>query len=56
VLPRVIEAMRGNIAAGIITIDALRTEKEVILEASYRCSRDTARKARNAVISEIVAK
>jgi hypothetical protein len=56
VLPRVIEAMRRDIAAKINTIEDLRNEKEESLAYSYGCSRDTARKARNELLSEVVGK
>lgn len=47
------EAMRENIRAGRITADGLADMQEKNLEADYGVSRDTARKARDAVLSEM---
>jgi hypothetical protein len=47
--------MRNNIAAGLSTEMQLRDMKEEALARTYRVSRDTARKARNVVLSEFDA-
>jgi hypothetical protein len=44
--------MRAQIAAGRLTWKALADEKEEALSATYRVSRDTARKARNNVLKQ----
>ena len=48
------DAMRGDITAGRKTAADLMKMMEKELEAAYKVSRDTARKARKAVLSEIV--
>ena len=50
---RTIEAMRDNIQQGTLTEAQLATMKEVELSATYGVSRDTARMARNAVLSSL---
>ena len=47
--------MRDDIAAGRPTEMQLRDMTEVNLAETYRVSRDTARKARNSVLSEFAA-
>ena len=44
--------MRKGIAEGSLPIQALGSAKEVELAVKYGVSRDTARKARNKVLSE----
>jgi hypothetical protein len=46
------EAMRKDIQQGLFTAAYLENMREKDLEAKYRVSRDTARKARKAVLSE----
>jgi hypothetical protein len=46
------EAMRKDIQQGLLTAAYLENMREKDLEAKYRVSRDTARKARKAVLSE----
>jgi hypothetical protein len=53
-LARVMEAMRGDIREGRKTTDSLSAMKEEALAATYNVSRDTARKARTAVLSKFV--
>jgi hypothetical protein len=48
------DAMRADIQQGRLSIDALRRMVEKKLEERYGVSRDTARRARNAVLSESV--
>ncbi len=54
VLNRVKDAMRADIRSGKFTIEALTSFTEVSLESEYSASRDTARRARNEVLSEFV--
>jgi hypothetical protein len=49
---KVKEAMRAALRDGRLTVAALRDTREKNLETDYRVSRDTARKARNEVLSE----
>jgi len=53
-LSKVIEAMRADITAGKLNVRELESMLEKDLAPRYRVSRDTARKARNAVLSEFV--
>jgi hypothetical protein len=53
-LERVKEAMRGDIVDGRQTSDGLQNMREKTLAEKYGASRDTARKARTAVLSEFV--
>ena len=46
-------AMKEDIAAGTLTIEALEKFKEVAMASKYGVSRDTARKARRSVLSEL---
>jgi hypothetical protein len=46
--------MRGDIRDGQRTAESLRAMLEKELETTYGASRDTARKARTAVLSEFV--
>jgi hypothetical protein len=48
------EAMKRDIQTGKLTVDSLRAMREKQLAGPYGVSRDTARKARNAVLSEFV--
>jgi DNA-binding GntR family transcriptional regulator len=45
--------MRNDIQQGRLTVAQLDDMPEKNLETKYRVSRDTARKARNAVLSEL---
>ena len=51
--PRVTAAMHSDIRAGNLSTQALSDMHEKIMEARYGASRDTVRKARIAVLSEI---
>jgi hypothetical protein len=53
---RVIRAMKADLNRGRFTVDELSDRLEKQLEADYGVSRDTARKARNAVLAELGAK
>jgi hypothetical protein len=53
-LKRVTEAMKCDIQAGKLTVASLRAMLEKNLAETYEVSRDTARKARAAVLSEFV--
>jgi hypothetical protein len=55
-LEQVKEAMRGDIRDGKRTAESLGAMLEKELENTYGASRDTTRKARAAVLSEIVGK
>lgn len=46
-------AMKRDITAGTLTIEALEKLKEVAMASTYAVSRDTARKARRNVLSEL---
>jgi hypothetical protein len=48
------QAMRDDIRSGRLTVDGLRNLQEKEMEARYGVSRDTARKSRDAVLSENV--
>ena len=51
---RVKAAMHEEAKSGKMNIEKLMSVSEEALSAQYRVSRDTIRKARNAVLSEIV--
>ena len=53
-LQRVVIAMKSLISEGIISKDELKNSTEKVLETKFGASRDTARKARNMVLSENV--
>jgi hypothetical protein len=55
-LERVKKAMRDDIREGRQTSDGLKNMLEKTLAEKYEVSRDTARKARTAVLSEFVEK
>ncbi|MFZ1951068.1 MAG: hypothetical protein WCA05_11500 [Pseudolabrys sp.] len=48
--------MRNDIHQGRYTVAQLRDMLEKNLATNYRVSRDTARKARNAVMSELISR
>jgi hypothetical protein len=50
---RVEKAMWAGLSRGDFTRETLEREKEVVLEKRYEASRDTCRKARNTVLSEL---
>lgn len=52
VLTRVKNQMRDELRAGQVTVAALRSMLEKVMEGRYRASRDSCRKARNEVLSE----